>query len=259
MFAEPPPVALLVAALFISMVALLITGHRMGLRRLGLETEQERIGIVSIESAIFGLMGLMLAFTYSGAAQRFEDRRAISIQEANAIGTAYLRIDLLPEAARPALRDKVKRYAQGTLAAYNALPNAAAYTQGLSRARALQGEIWSDAIAALREAPPVASQLVLPPLNEMFDLSTAHEALVRVHTPGAILAALIVLALICSLLAGYGLAGAKAWSRYLHMAGFAFVITGIVYIVVDYDYPRYGFIRIDSVDAALASTLAGMK
>lgn len=204
-------------------------------------------------------MGLMLAFTYSAAAQRLDGRRAISIQEANAIGTAYLRIDILPAAAHPGLRDKVKRYAQGTLAAYDALPDDAAYARALARARALQGEIWSDAIAALRELPPAAGQLVLPPLNDMFDLSTAHEAMVRVHTPPAVMAALIVLSLVCSLFAGYGLAGSMPSSRYLHMAGFACVITGIVYIVIDLDYPRYGLIRIDSVDAALLSTIAGMK
>jgi len=257
--AEPPPVYVLVLVLFLTMLALLALGHRLGKRRLAGETDQERVGLVSIETAIFGVMGLIFAFTYSGAAQRFEQRRAMTIQEANAVGTVYLRIDLLAEGTRPALRDKVKRYARTLLAAYDALPDEKGFERGLAQGRALQGEIWSEVNAALRDAPPAASQLLVPALNDMFDLNVAHEALVHVKTPHAILGALIVLALICCMLAGYGLAGSRAWSRYLHMVGFAFVLTLIIYIVVDYDYPRYGLIRIDFADSVLESTIAGMK
>jgi hypothetical protein len=250
---------LLLLILFAAMLALAIAGHRLGRRRHAGETDQERVGIVSVETAIFGLMGLIFAFTYAGAAQRFEQRRALTIQEANAIGTAYLRIDLVPEGARPALRGKVKRYAQGLHSAYDALPDEKGFERGLAQVRALQGEIWVDAVAALRDAPPVANQLLIPALNDMFDLNVAHEAVVRVKTPGAILATLVILAFICSLLAGYGLAGARPWSHFLHKAGFALVVTGIIYVVIDYDYPRFGLIRIDFADQALEATIAGMK
>src|SRR5205085_11711759 len=101
--------------------------------------------------------------------------------------------------------------------------------------------------------------LLLPALNDMFDLTTTHEAMVRVHTPTAILVMLNFLALCCSLLAGYGLAGAKSMSRYVHMLGFAVVVSATIYIVLDYDYPRFGFIRVGFADAALRATVAGMK
>ena len=254
-----PPVIVLLAGLFAAMLLLLVFGHRLGRRRLAGETDQERVGIVSIETAIFGLMGLIFAFTYSGAAQRFEQRRVLTIQEANAVGTVYLRIDLLPESARPALREKVKRYAKEVLAAYDGLPDEARFKARLSKARALQGEVWSDAVAVLRDSPPVAAQLLLPAINDMMDANVNHEQVVYTKTPGTILASLIALALMCSMLAGYGLAGSRAWSRYLHMVGFATVVTGIIYIVMDYDYPRYGLIRLDFADAALEETIRGMK
>jgi hypothetical protein len=91
------------------------------------------------------------------------------------------------------------------------------------------------------------------------DSTTRREALVNVHTPGAILSMLVGLALFCSVLAGYGLAGAKSMSRYLHMTGFAIVVSGTVYIVLDYDFPRVGFITVDFADAALESAVAAMK
>jgi len=246
-------------ALFVTMLALAVAGHRLGQRRLAGETDQERVGMVAVETAIFGLMGLIFAFTYAGAAQRFEQRRAYTIQEANAIGTVYLRIDLVAEGARPALRAKVKRYAQSLLSAYGALPDEEGFTRGLAQVRALQDEIWSDAVAALRDASPAANQLLIPALNDMFDLNVTHEALVRVKTPDAILATLVILAFLCSLLAGNGLAGTRPWSHFLHKAGFAIVVTGIIYIVVDYDHPRFGLIRLDFTDRVLEQTIAGMK
>jgi hypothetical protein len=254
-----PMLALLLLVLLASMLLLLGIGHRLGSRRLGGETEQERVGLVSIETAVFGLLGLIFAFTYAGAANRFEARRALSIQEANAVGTAYLRLDLLTDAPKAALKEKLRRAGALQVAAYEALPDVAAFEAKLGQAKALQAEVWNGAVAAVREAPPPAAQLLLPALNDMIDVTSTRESLVRVHTPGVILAALVVLALFCSVLAGYGLAGSRMLSRYLHMGGFAFVITLTVYVVLDYDHPRFGLIRVDFADSALAATVAAMK
>lgn len=254
-----PMLTFLLLALLVSMLALLAIGHRLGSRRLGGETEQERVGLVSIETAVFGLLGLIFAFTYAGAATRFEARRALSIQEANAVGTAYLRLDLLPDAPKAALKDKLRRAGTLQVAAYDALPDLAAFESKLGQVKAIQAEIWSGAVAAAREAPPPTAQLLLPALNDMIDVTSTRESLVRVHTPGAILATLVALALFCSLLAGYGLAGSRMLSRYLHMGGFAAVVTLTIYVVLDYDHPRFGLITVDFADSALAATVATMK
>jgi hypothetical protein len=244
---------------FAVMLLLMKAGYGMGKRRLLGETEQERVGIISIETAIFGLLGLIFAFTYGGAATRFEARRAITIQEANIIGTAYLRLDLLPAPAQASLRTKMRSYATTQLAAYNALPDYVQYTAKLAQAKAMQAEIWSEAVGSVRDGPPQLALLLLPALNDMIDITVAHEAMTRVHTPRAILATLFVLALSCSLLEGYGLAGSTSFSRYLHMGGFALILTVIIYIVIDYDYPRFGFIRVDFADEVLEATVAQMK
>jgi len=246
-------------ALFVAMLLVLKLGFRLGTRRMGTETDAERVGLVSIETAIFGLLGLVLAFTYSGAASRFEQRRALTVQEANAVGTAWLRLDLLPASAQPALREKMKRYGRTHVAAYDALPDTKAFEAKLGEAQAMQAEIWKDAVAAVREAPPQAAQLVIPALNDLIDLTSTRQSMVHVHTPGPIVATLILLALACSLLAGYGLAGSKSMSRYLHMFGFALVVTGTIYIVLDYDNPRFGLIRVDFADAALEEAVKAMK
>ncbi|MGH7260975.1 MAG: DUF4239 domain-containing protein, partial [Nitrospiraceae bacterium] len=79
------------------------------------------------------------------------------------------------------------------------------------------------------------------------------------HTPPIILVALALLALFCSLLAGYGLAGGKPFSMVFHMIGFALVLTLTIYVILDLDHPRVGLIRVEFADQALMDVLAGMK
>ena len=121
---------------------------------------------------------------------------------------------------------KTGEYGRTHLAAYDVLPDGGAYTAKLAQAKAMQAQIWTEVVAAVREAPPQVAMLLLPPFNDMIDIPTTHEVMVAVHTPVIVLATLFGLALFCSLLAGYGLAGSESWSRYLHMVGFALVITG---------------------------------
>jgi len=246
-------------SLFVCILLFVWLGRRIGGQRTREETERERVGLVTVETAIYALLGLMVAFTFSGATSRFDTRRAQTVQEANAIGTAYLRLDLLPAAAQPALRAKFRGYTEARIAVYRALPNMQASNAAASRATALQTEIWSDAVAALKNASPQASLLLLPALNDMIDITTTRLVALRTHTPVVILFALVVLTLICSLLIGYGLAGGKAFATNLHMIGFALMMTVTIYVILDLDHPRVGLIRLDYVDEALMDVRDAMR
>ena len=85
--------------------------------------EGARAGLGAVDGAVFALLGLMIAFTFSGAASRLEVRRQLIVQEANAIGTAYLRLDLLPPGAQPGLREDFRQYVDARLAVYSKLPD----------------------------------------------------------------------------------------------------------------------------------------
>ena len=87
---------LLALGVFIGMVILQEVGRRVGHRRMARDPEGARAGVGAIDGAVFGLLGLLVAFTFSGAASRFDARRQLVVEEANAIGTAYLRLDVLP-------------------------------------------------------------------------------------------------------------------------------------------------------------------
>lgn len=245
--------------LFAAVLLFVWLGRWIGSQRSGEETERERVGLVTVETAIYALLGLMVAFTFSGATSRFDVRRAQTVQEANAIGTAYLRLDLLPAAAQSALRDKFRRYTEERIAVYRALPDLEASGAHAARAEALQAEIWTGAIAALRDAPAQASLLLVPALNDMIDITTTRAIALRTHTPTVILGALVVLTLVCSLLVGYGLAGGKPFATNLHMIGFALMMTVTIYVILDLDHPRVGLIRLDYVDQAMTDARAAMK
>src|SRR4249920_2376267 len=108
---EPPISALLYAVLlFFGMLILLEAGRRFGVRRRLKESEGERGGLGPVEGAVFALFGLMVAFTFSGAASRFNEKRMLVAEEVNCIETAHLRLHLLSREARPALHELFGRY-----------------------------------------------------------------------------------------------------------------------------------------------------
>jgi hypothetical protein len=250
---------LLVLGLFAGMLLMLALGQRLGRRSLAQEADIVRSRLTGVETAIFGLMGLMIAFTFSGAAARYELRRQLTVEEANAIGTAYLRLDLLPVASQPALRDQFRRYVTARIAAYRVLPDIEASNVQAAIVTTLQNEIWTGVLAALKEAPPQATIVVIPALNQMIDITTTRAIAAHTHTPILIFSVLLILGLVCSMLAGYVLAYTNTGNVRLHVVAFAVVVTLTIYVIFDLDYPRFGFIRLDFADQGLVDLLAGMK
>jgi len=251
--------ALLVLGLFVGMLLCLETGRWIGLLRIEQSKDGAGPGFGALEGAIFGLLGLLVAFTFSGAATRFETKAQLIVDEANAIGTAYLRIDLLPAVAQPALRQAFRRYADTRVKVYEKLPDIQAAKVEMSRAVALQKEIWALAVAACREiSTPATVTLVMSSLNEMIDITTTRTVALQRHTPPIILALLAVVSLVCSFLAGFDAAGRKARS-WVHTLGFAAILAVTFYVILDLDHPRAGLIRLTSVDQVLVELRGSMK
>jgi len=247
-------------ALFSGMLALLEIGRRIGLRRMAQDSEGTRAGVGAVEGAVFGLLGLLIAFTFSGAASRFDTRRQLIVEETNDIGTAYLRLDLLPVDQQPALREKFRQYVDTRLAVYAKLPDIAAAKEELAKGNRLQGEIWRQAVSASRTqgASPAAPMLLLPALNAMIDITTTRTMAAQMHPPAIIIAMLFGLALASALLAGYAMAAAKSRS-WLHMIGFALATGFAIYVILDMEYPRLGLIRVDAFDQALVEFRQSMQ
>jgi hypothetical protein len=250
-------VVLAAGGLFAGMLLLQEAGRRLGARRLRLDPEGSRTGLGAVEGAVFGVMGLLIAFTFSGAASRFETRRQLIVEEANAIGTAWLRVDLLPADAQPKIRELFRAYVDARIDVYKKLPDVPAAQEALGRSIALQGRIWKAALEAAAGAPQ-ATVLLVPALNAMFDITTTRTVALQTHPPAIIFAMLGLVALTCSLLAGYAMAGTKQRSL-VHGLGFALILTLTVYVILDIEYPRVGLVRIDAMDRLLTDVRQAMQ
>jgi hypothetical protein len=250
----------LAGTLLVGILIFLWLGRALGRRTLKLYGSAGAPGIGSLEAAVFALLGLMIAFTFSGALSRFDQRRVQVVDESNAIGTAWLRLDLLPASAQPQLRQAMRDYVDARIATYRSLPDVKAAQAHVVKSQALQSEIWKQTVAAVRlpGAKAEVDLLVVPAMNDMFDKMVVRIVATQLHPPMVIYAMLIALALASALLAGYQSAGEKIHDR-LHQFGFAAVIAFTVYVILDIEYPRLGWIRIDAIDQLLVNVRAGMK
>jgi len=246
--------------LFLGMLLFLELGRRIGIRRVKEDSQAASEGVGAVDGAVFALLGLLIAFTFSGASSRFDMRRQLIVEETNDIGTAYLRLDLLPADVQPALRESFRRYLNARIEIYRKLPDLVAAKEQLAKAIELQTQIWRQAVVASRskDASLAAPILLLPALNAMIDITTTQVMAAQMHPPIVIFAMLFGLALAASLLAGYGLAGSKL-RRWFHMVGFALVTAMAIYVILDIEYPRLGLIRVDAFDQALIDLRESMN
>src|SRR4051795_13257952 len=114
---------LIFVIIFASILIMLHVGRRIGVHRRAVDPEGAAAGLGAIEAAVFGLMGLLIAFTFSGAASRFDARRQLIVEESNTIRTAYLRIDLLPGHSQPILRDEFRQYVDARVESFRKIPD----------------------------------------------------------------------------------------------------------------------------------------
>jgi hypothetical protein len=247
------------AGFFAALIAALEIGRRAGRVVFSrIDPGARPAGLSAVETVAFGLLGLLLAFTFSGAAARLDARRTQIVDEANAIGTAWLRLDLLPPAAQPQLRDAFRRYTDSRLALYRTFSESGleAARAEYARSQALQNEIWTAAVVASQQVP-TGPVVVLPALNEMFDIASSRFAATQMHPPMIVYIVLAAISLVCGFLVGYEM-GATATPSRTHMLMLAVILSFTFYVILDFEYPRLGLIRIDDFDQVIAQVRATM-
>jgi hypothetical protein len=200
----------------------------------------------AIENAVFALFGLLLAFTFSGAVERYDRHRELVVEETNAIGTAYLRLDLLPPAAQPALRQLFRDYTDSRLHLYATVSDEISpVTEHLQR------EIWRQSLAAA-SAPGAnvdATKILLPALNTMIDITATRRNAFNMHPPEVVFLLLFVFSGGAAFLGGYSMAvHGRSW---FHMFALALAVTLTIYATLEIEYPRRGLIRLTETDKTL--------
>lgn len=244
-------------ALLLGMLVCLEMGRRKGLRTLAEDGKSG--GSSTVEGSIFGLYALLIAFTFSGAPARLDARKQLVAEEANAIGTAYLRIDLLRPDLQPPLRELFRQYVDSRLEVYRQESLEAA-NEELVKSGRIQLEIWDRAVAgtALSGNHPDAGKFLIPALNDMIDITTTRTMAALIHPPVLIFGLLFLLAMVCSGLAGVSMAGYPR--RWMHIAAFSIITVISVFVILEIEFPRLGVLRLlESSDQVLVDVRTMMN
>jgi hypothetical protein len=217
------------------------------------ESLREPFGI--LQGALLGVVALILAFGLTLAVGRYEDRRAATVSEANAIGTSYLRAQLIPEPARTRSLVVFPRYTDLAIKVSKEVPGSSGMRRTTAAEGVLQRRLWGLAGQAIAAAPVAsAPRLYVDSLNDTFDAQASRLSALTNRVPGAVLAlevlgaaaALALLALHISLL-GRGL---------VPLVAAAVLVTLLLLVTFDLDRPTRGLIKVP--DTGLVATRASM-
>jgi hypothetical protein len=193
-----------------------------------------------IEAATLSLLAFMLAFTFGLAASRFEMRKSLVMDEANALGTAYLRAGILPEPDRTEIRNLLREYLEVRVHAVRS----AKVGEGIARSGLLQDRLWSEAAAVGEKNPgSIVVGLFIASLNDVIDLHTKRLTQDRNRIPGSIWAALYVVSILGMAEVGYH-AGLNTTRRTLSTIPLAIAISAVMLLIADLDRSHEGFLDV---------------
>ena len=244
-------------ALFILAVVAGVTAAGVALGRyLRKRSEALREPLGALQGALLGLVGLILAFGLTLAVGRYEDRRAAVVAEANAIGTTYLRAQLLAEPVRDRSLVLLREYDRLALRVSSEVPGSPAMRRTVAAERTIQRQLWGLAGQALDAAPVAnAPRLYVESLNEMIDQLTARIFALGNRVPTAVLALeLLGAAAALGLLGLYLSVLGRGWRPMLLAVA---LVTMLLLVTFDLDRPIRGLISVPS--SPYRALLASMK
>jgi hypothetical protein len=236
-------VLLIVSAL---LLALAETGYRFGRRFRRRHPDDASGHSGSIQGAVLGLLGLLLGFTFAMAVGRHESRRELVIQEANSIGTTWLRADFLQPPQREEMKDLLQRYARHRLEIAAAAKDPVAFAEKRGKVAGFHAGMWEKARRAATASPSPITATFIVSLNETIDLDASRMDAARNHVPGAVWLLLLVVSGCGSWASGYG-SGAggsrSAFSQYV----FPLLIGVVITLIADIDRPQRGLIGVSQL------------
>lgn len=221
-------------------------GFRLG-RYVQEKTDDELKALTgAIQGSVLGLLALLLGFTFSMSMQRYDNRSMALIDEANAVGTAVLRVQLLPQELQPQANDLFKHYLGlrvevGTIG-LNDTQTRARFNNETAQ---VQAQLWALAMKAAELDPrPVTSGAFITALNEVIDSQGKRNALLQMQVPEVVLLLLFVVFMSSGAIMGYssGLSGKRMFVPVMLVS---VLITLIVFIIIDLDRPKRGLIQVN--------------
>jgi hypothetical protein len=209
-------------------------------RRLRQESENSE-PMTTLTASALGLLALLLAFSLSHALSRYEVRRALVLEEANAIGSTARLATMLPKEAQPAILDQLREYVRVRLGLRGTY-DPAQLERDVAKSREVLSELWRQAIA-VSEPQSLPANRFVNSLDEMTKIQERRLESAQYYVPNAVLLMLLGVAIIAVGFTGYQ---SGATQRHLHVATLMMAVTiaVVIVLVVDLDQPARGFIRV---------------
>jgi len=231
-------------SIFVVGVILILAASEIG-RRIGVHAGAVGGGNIStLESAVLGLMALMIGFTFAMALSRFENRRDAVLNEANAIGTTALRARLLPQPERDQVMNLLRQYVAVRLDITNRPVTKAELATAVDRSNAIQESLWQHVKAvAARDAGMVPTGLFIQTVNDMIDQQGKRLAALRNRVPNIVMLALFGITAVGTAFTGYG-RGLEARPTRLPLYLMALLLSSVLILILDLDRPTAGFIEV---------------
>lgn len=217
-------------------------GFRSGLSVDRNTLERVNVPVLTIETAMLGLVGLLLGFSTSMAVSRFEERKHLVLEEANALGTSYLRTELLVPPHNKEMQALLCRYVNFRLESIKSGEDLTRIIASRKETTRLQSEFWNQvSVFAENDPHPVLASLLLQSINQAIDMEGARWMALHNIVPRSVMIANATVALLAASLVGFsfGLAGKR---QPYSMALLSIAITIVLAVIMDLDRPRSGFI-----------------
>lgn len=252
------------SVLFLAAFALFIfvieVSFRLGLRKNSREDTDGKTHVGALQAAALVLLALLLGFTFAMAVARFDMRKSLVIDEANAIGTTALRAQFLPEPQRSEAELLLKKYVSTRLDFYSAGIDQARLNAAGSAAQQIEERLWSLAVsAASADVRSVPVSLFIQSLNDLIDNNEKRRAALDNHVPQAVVLLLFFVSAVSLGFVSYG-CGLTGQRRFMMNIIFAMLIAMVITVILDIDRPRRGLVKIsqDSM-LRLKNSLHGEK
>lgn len=232
--------------LFILMLLTVALGNRARARYWHPEEGDTRGGVNSLLGALFGLWGFMLAFTFGQSGTRFENVRAMMVDEANSLRSAIIKADLFPDSVRDAYRADFHKYLEERIAFYDDAADEARLNKNREEISKTGRALWARTVEQSKKPNmSIPANNMINSLNSLFDMGIKREALLNAGVPPPIGLMLIILALAICFVGGFTTPAIKR-KEWIVVTVFAFLAATILYITFDLSRPLQGLIKPDT-------------
>lgn len=252
------PVWVFGLVLIILLALSLEVGYRIGYGQRDRWKDAETGGGSLVLTSMFAVMGLILAFSYAAGVSRHENRKQAVVHEANAIGTAFLRSNLIDEPGRTVLKQALLEYANTRVYKTGVIITNEELKRRIEKTKQRLAMLWpvTEKVVNQRDPPgPIEASLVAA-INDVIDMHTTRVAGAVDRLPTAVFWMLILITTASLAIAGFNAGISGQISRW-RMTTFVVILAVVLLVIIDFDRPSDGLIRVSQ--ASLYNVIGEME